>query len=140
MEFETHGVNHITLFVRDLEVSLKFYTDILRMKVVRYDPGDYAYLESGMTWFAIAQKPIDGHVPQRLGVSHMALTVREEDFETALEHLRRNDVKIVREPIIRGMGKTVNFLDPDGVEWEFHTSNLAERMTVIEEMERNKRV
>ena len=56
--FETHGLNHMTLFVRDLEASLKFYTDILRMKVVRHDPGDYAYLESGTTWFAIAQKPL----------------------------------------------------------------------------------
>ena len=136
--FETHGLNHITLFVRDLEVSLQFYTDILQMKVVRYDPGDYAYLESGSTWFAIAQKPLDDVRPQQLGVAHLALTVRDEDFEQALELLRRQDVPIVREPVVRGVGKTVNFLDPDGVEWEFHTSNLAERMTVIEEMERNR--
>lgn len=36
-------------------------------------------------------------------------------------------------------GKTVNFLDPDGVQWEFHTSNLAERLTVIEDMEQAKK-
>ncbi|WP_018133558.1 VOC family protein [Effusibacillus pohliae] len=133
--FQTHGVNHITIFVRDLDRSLEFYTKILRMKVVRQG-GDYAYLESGTTWFCIAQKPSGRQVCDRIGVNHLALTVSAEEFEEAVAHLRENQIPIVRGPVIRGIGKTINFLDPDGLQWEFHTSNLAERMTVIEQMER----
>ncbi|MFC4766245.1 VOC family protein [Effusibacillus consociatus] len=135
--FQTHGLNHITIFVKDLERSLRFYTKILRMAVVRKGP-DYAYLESGATWFCSSQKPSDQEVSGQMGVNHIALTVTPEDFEKAVQHLRDNDVPIVREPVLRGVGLTVNFLDPDGLEWEFHTSNLLERMTVIEEMERAK--
>lgn len=135
--FQTHGLNHITLFVQDLETSLRFYTQTLRMSVVRKGD-DYAYLESGSTWFCISQKTSQEQVSDRIGVNHIALSVTPEDFEKALQHLRDHNVPIVREPVTRGLGLTVNFLDPDGVQWEFHTSNLAERMTVIEEMERNK--
>lgn len=134
--FETHGLNHITLFVKDLQRSLQFYTDILRMRVVHTGDG-YAYLESGATWFCLSEQPLPDDVPKPNGVHHIALTVTHGDFEAAVEHLRRHDVQIVREPVLRGIGKAVNFLDPDGVQWEFHCSNLAERMTVIEEMERD---
>jgi metallothiol transferase len=136
--FSTHGLNHITIYVQDLARSLRFYTEILRMRLVRQGP-DYAYLESGSTWFAISHQPSLAKVQAQKGVNHLALTVRPEDFDAAVEHLRRHEVPIVREPILRGVGRTVNFLDPDGLQWEFHSSNLAERLTVIAEMEQAKR-
>jgi catechol 2,3-dioxygenase-like lactoylglutathione lyase family enzyme len=137
--FRTNGLNHITLYVENLERSLEFYTEILRMKIVRLGSG-YAYLESGPTWFCISEQPQAAAKTETevRGVHHIALSVSEEDFAAAVEHLRRYNVPIVRGPILRGIGRTVNFLDPDGVQWEFHTSNLTERMTVIEEMERVK--
>lgn len=135
--FSVNGLNHITLFVEDLERSLQFYTEVLLMQLIRKGD-DYAYLESGTTWICISQQAKDPLRPEQLGVHHMALSIDPADFDEALEHLRKYHVKIVREPITRGIGKAVNFLDPDGVQWEFHTSNLAERMTVIEDMERQK--
>ncbi|PWK13500.1 VOC family protein [Tumebacillus permanentifrigoris] len=135
--FTTHGLNHITLHVQDLERSLHFYTEILRMRLVQQGP-DYAYLESGNTWFAISHQPSCAAVQAQKGVHHLALTVQREDFEAAVEHLRAHNVPIVREPILRGIGQAVNFLDPDGLQWEFHCSNLAERMTVLNEMEQKK--
>lgn len=135
--FSVNGLNHITIFVQDLERSLQFYTEVLRMQLIRKGD-DYAYLESGRTWFCISQQIKDPFQPDQLGVHHMALSVDAADFDEALAHLQSHNVTIVREPITRGIGKAVNFLDPDGLQWEFHTSNLAERMTVIEEMEANK--
>lgn len=135
--FETYGLNHITIFVSQLERSLDFYQTILRMKLV-HQGIDYAYLESGSTWFCLSQKPLDHQPNPSLGPDHVALTVKEDDFEAAVAHLREHNVPIVRGPIIRGIGKTVNFLDPDGLQWEFHTSNLAERMTIIEQMDQAK--
>jgi catechol 2,3-dioxygenase-like lactoylglutathione lyase family enzyme len=136
--FETRGLNHITIFVRDLKQSIEFYTEILRMKMVHHGD-DYAYLESGTTWFCISQKPLENEKSEQLGVHHISLTVSPEEFDQAVAHLRENHVPIVRGPITRGKGKTVNFLDPDGLQWEFHTSNLSERMTIIDEMEQKKR-
>lgn len=135
--FQTHGLNHITLYVQDLPRSVHFYTEILRMRLVHQGP-DYAYLESGSTWFALAHRPSDAVVTGEKGINHIALTVRSEDFAEAVAHLRQHNVPILREPILRGRGRAVNFLDPDGVQWEFHESNLAERMTVIHEMEHAK--
>jgi catechol 2,3-dioxygenase-like lactoylglutathione lyase family enzyme len=136
--FETKGINHITIFVSDYKRSLEFYREVLRMRVV-HDGGHYAYLESGSTWICISGDPIGQERPPQLKQLHLALTVDEADFDKAVQHLRDNGVTIIRGPITRGVGKTVNFLDPDGIEWEFHTSNLAERMNVIAEMEREKR-
>ncbi|MBL0385878.1 VOC family protein [Tumebacillus sp. ITR2] len=135
--FTTKGLNHITLHIEDLERSLVFYQEILRMTLVQKGP-DYAYLESGTTWFCLSHKPSTARVEGEKGVHHIALTVAPDEFEEAVEHLRSHGVPIVREPVLRGVGRAVNFLDPDGVQWEFHCSNLAERMTVIQEMEREK--
>lgn len=135
--FKTSGLNHITIFVKDLQESLRFYTEILRMDVVHLGEG-YAYLESGQTWFCISQQASEQTLISSHGVNHIALTIDEDQFDNAVEHLRRNHVPIVREPVLRGVGKAVNFLDPDGLQWEFHASNLQERMTVIQEMEKNR--
>lgn len=134
--FEIGGLNHITIFVADMATSLEFYQQILGMKVI-HQGSEYAYLEAGKTWFCISQQKLQPKQANQLGIHHMALTINEEDFDHVVAHLRANGVTIIREPLIRGVGKSVNFLDPDGVEWEFHTSNLAERMNVIEQMERN---
>ncbi|ARU60099.1 hypothetical protein CBW65_02775 [Tumebacillus avium] len=134
--FKTKGLNHLTLFVEDYARSLAFYTGILRMNVV-HDGGHYAYLESGSTWICLSGAEIGQPRPPRLEQLHLALTVDDADFEAAVQHLRDHHVEIVRGPITRGVGKSVNFLDPDGIEWEFHTSNLAKRMQVIAEMERS---
>ncbi|TCP58170.1 metallothiol transferase [Tumebacillus sp. BK434] len=135
--FETKGLNHITIFVENFDRTLYFYKEILRMRVV-HQGGHYAYLESGATWICLSGEEIGQARPSRLEQLHLALTVDDADFEQAVQHLRDHNVPIVRGPVARGVGKTVNFLDPDGVEWEFHTSNLAERMRVIAEMERSK--
>ncbi len=135
--FETNGLNHITIFVSDFERSLRFYTEILRMRVV-HTGERYAYLESGSTWFCISGEPIGQSRPRQLEQLHLALTVAEDDFECAVQHLRDHQVRIVREPLARGVGRSVNFLDPDGIEWEFHTSNLPARMSVIQQMEQKQ--
>jgi len=67
---------------------------------------------------------------QRLGMDHIAFYISEEHFYDAVELLKKHQVPIVRGPIQRGVGMSVNFLDPDGTELELHTSTLEERMKV----------
>ncbi len=48
----------------------------------------------------------------------------------AVHVLQENEVRIVRGPVQRGQGWSINFLDPDGTQLELHTSTLEERMKV----------
>jgi catechol 2,3-dioxygenase-like lactoylglutathione lyase family enzyme len=124
------GFNHVTIRVKDLRRSLAFYRDVLGMTVVHLGRTD-AYLDGGGAWVCLVEKAqSDFPSDTAPGVDHVAFSIAESDFDDAVEQLKRHGVTIVRGPILRGQGWTVNFLDPDGTQLELHTSNLAERMEV----------
>lgn len=77
----------------------------------------------------LQERPEMSPQSQQIGVHHVALYIHPEDFHKTVEVLRRANVTIVRDPVERG-GWTVNFLDPDGTQLEFHTGTLPERMKV----------
>lgn len=129
------GFNHLTLRIRDLERSIVFYTGVLGLKLVHRGRTD-AYLEWGTAWICLLQtdrvpaaQTADGTEP-KAGFDHIAFTINEAEFERAADELKEAGVTIVRGPVKRGQGWSVNFLDPDGIELELHTSSLAERMRV----------
>ncbi|WP_139492907.1 VOC family protein [Brevibacillus dissolubilis] len=124
------GFNHITIRVSDLERSLSFYEGVLQMELVHRGRTD-AYLDWGGAWVCLIEKQdlvqMDEHI---LGVDHVAFSVEDDDFDEAVAILMKHEVPVVRGPIERGLGKTINFLDPDGTQLELYTSNLQRRMTV----------
>lgn len=123
------GFSHVTIAVSNLEKSLAFYVDTLGMQLVHRGDSD-VYLEWGTAWVCLLERPgREVHV-QRLGVDHVAFYVPPQHFGSAVQFLKDHSVKIVRGPVQRGKGWSVNFLDPDGTELELHTSSLRERMTV----------
>ncbi|WP_166242647.1 VOC family protein [Paenibacillus turpanensis] len=127
---KVQGFNHITLTVSSLERSLSFYVDILGMQLVHRGAKD-VYLEWGSAWVCLLERPDLGRAAeQQLGVDHAAFTIAEEHFDEAVQVLQDKGVTIVRGPINRGTGMAVNFLDPDGIQLELHTSTLADRMKV----------
>jgi RimJ/RimL family protein N-acetyltransferase/catechol 2,3-dioxygenase-like lactoylglutathione lyase family enzyme len=123
------GFSHVTIDVSDLEKSLDFYVRTLGMTLVHHGRRD-AYMEWGTAWICLQER--QEMLPQRpqLGVDHVAFYVEPEGFHEAVEALRRSNVPIVRGPVERGGGWTVNFLDPDGTQLELHTGTLYERMKV----------
>jgi ribosomal protein S18 acetylase RimI-like enzyme/catechol 2,3-dioxygenase-like lactoylglutathione lyase family enzyme len=121
------GFSHVTMDVGNLEKSLEFYIRLLGMKLVHRGRAD-AYLEWGTAWICLQERPEMSPQKPQLGVDHVAFTIPSEEFHTALEVLRVAKVPILRGPVERGGGWTVNFLDPDGTQLEFHTGTLAERM------------
>ncbi|WP_064092201.1 VOC family protein [Rossellomorea aquimaris] len=123
------GFNHLTINCRSLEESLNFYRDILGADLVHKGNKD-AYVEWGSIWICLLEKEQMPSTLKGLGVDHIAFTISEEDFHMAVETLKSKRVKIVRGPVKRGRGWTINFLAPDGVQFELHTSNLKERMEI----------
>lgn len=126
---KVQGFSHVTINVKDLARSLRFYVDVLGMELVHRGRKD-AYLEWGTAWICLQERPDMAEQRPQIGVDHVAFFIDEQDFAEAVEQLKANNVTIVREPIRRGRGLSVNFLDPDGTQLELHTSTLAERMKV----------
>jgi RimJ/RimL family protein N-acetyltransferase/catechol 2,3-dioxygenase-like lactoylglutathione lyase family enzyme len=125
----TKGFSHVTVDVSDLEKSLDFYVRTLGMKLIHKGRRD-AYLEWGSAWVCLQERPELSPPTPHLGVDHVAFYIAPDDFHAVVEVLRQANVPIVRGPIQRGGGWTVNFLDPDGTQLEFHTGTLTERMKV----------
>ncbi|RUT28042.1 glutathione transferase [Paenibacillus zeisoli] len=124
------GFSHITLNVSNLERSLDFYCNSLKMKL-RHKGKTDAYLEWGTAWICLIQGNNLGSLEQgNAGLDHVAFYISEEDFQEAVEQIKKLNITIVRGPVQRGRGWSINFLDPDGIELELHTSNLDERMKV----------
>ncbi|AIQ59318.1 VOC family protein [Paenibacillus borealis] len=124
------GFSHITLNVRDLQTSLDFYHGILGM-TIRHRGRTDAYLEWGSAWVCLIERAgTEEHAEGFAGMDHVAFYIAENDFKEAVDILHHNNVTIVRGPIQRGTGWSINFLDPDGIQLELHTSTLDERMEI----------
>lgn len=124
------GFNHLTINVKNLDRSLDFYTEVLGMRI-RHRGNKDAYLEWGAAWICLIEREnYCEDLKDKLGVDHVAFYIEDEHFQDAVKLLHEHKVHIVRGPIQRGMGWSINFLDPDGTQLELHTSNLEERMKV----------
>ena len=122
------GFNHVTIRVKNLKRSLAFYQDRLGMKLVHLGRTD-AYLSWGEAWVCLIEiENAQEHSKSRVGIDHIAFTIDEKDFPDAVERLKKGNVPIVREPVERGGGYSVQFLDPDSTVLELFTGNLEKRM------------
>jgi metallothiol transferase len=125
---EVRGFSHVTIRVRDLGTSLRFYVDLLGMRL-RHRGNRDVYLEWGKAWICLLERPeLEAAEKRSFGVDHVAFYMEEMDFHQAVNRLREHGVRIVRGPVVRGGGWTVNFLDPDGTELELHTGTLEKRL------------
>ncbi|MFI8686659.1 VOC family protein [Rossellomorea sp. NPDC077527] len=122
------GFNHLTINTRSLEDSLPFYIEILQASLIHKGRKD-VYLEWGPVWICLQEKE-DLATSAGYGIHHVAFSIDEEGFHEAVHLLKEKGVQIVRGPLKRGRGWSINFLTPDNVQFELHTSNLQERMEV----------
>jgi len=122
------GFNHVTIRVKSLQKSLAFYQDLLGMTLVHLGRTD-AYLSWGEAWVCLIEiQHAKEHDNNRVGIDHIAFSIDEQDFPETVNRLKRENVPMVREPVLRGGGYSVQFLDPDGIVIELFTGNLEKRM------------
>lgn len=122
------GVNHVTLAVKNVEQSLRFYSGVLGLKpVARWRMG--AYLIAGQDWIALTldAQTRTASLPE---YTHLAFTVSEDDFLVTVERLRVAMAEIWQEN--RSPGQSFYFLDPNGHKLEIHTSTLEARMLALQ--------
>jgi len=119
-------LNHLTLAVADVQISVDFYQGLLGMKLGKqWDSG--AYLECGLLWLCLSQDDARELVDSRNGdYTHYAFSIDEDDFEEFASQLESASVTFWKENESEGL--SVYFLDPDGHKLEAHVGNLESRL------------
>ena len=124
------GLNHITIAVNDLELSFKFYVDVLQMTPkARWSTG--AYLTLGDTWFCLSK---DQALPSQ-DYSHIALSIDAENFSEFSQMLK--DLGVVEWKKNRSEGDSIYLLDPSGNKLEVHCGNLESRLNHLKAEDRD---
>lgn len=122
------GVNHFLFSVSDLEESIHFYQNVFNAKLL-VKGRNTAYFDVNGTWFALN---VEKDIPRNeihQSYTHLAFTIREEDYDQIYEKLKQWEVNILpsRPRDIRDK-KSIYFTDPDGHKFEFHTGTLQDRL------------
>ena len=115
-------LGHVGIFVRDIEKSKKFYTEILGFKVSDMNEQGIVFLRCNTdhhdTVLVPLPKESQGSAQtERREIQQISYEVdRVEDLREALKFLKEKGVTIVSGLRQRGPGndKTIDFLDPDG--------------------------
>ncbi len=117
------GLNHLSIAVRNLPVSFKFYKDILGFKpLCRWSKG--TYLLAGDLWFCLFE---DLKASPGQGYTHFAFNVSRETFPKFIDRLKKAKVHLWKENISEG--DSVYFLDPDGYQLEIHVGDWKSRLS-----------
>lgn len=120
------GLNHITIAVSDLDISLNFYIKLLDFQPhVRWDSG--AYLSLGDLWLCLS---CDTVTPSQ-DYSHISLDCAAENFNAVTARLRSAKVKEWKQNT--SAGDSLYFLDPDGHKLEIHCGNLQSRLEALKQ-------
>lgn len=114
------GIDHAALSVRDLERSLRFYTEVLGLKISEREyqkPGVEYFLDCGESLIGLIQGRPEGnkHLLEDAGIggNHVSFRVPTREFDAAVEELKRLGVTVTFQKK-RERSWSVYFLDPDG--------------------------
>jgi len=119
MTFRADRIDHVEVFVRDIDAAARWYADVLGLaEVVRWNP-EPVMIGAGGTKLALFQAAPDaaavagGESPSSLRWHRVAWHTDREGFEAAQRHLRDRGVAF-RGPIDHGIAQSIYFQDPDG--------------------------
>jgi glyoxylase I family protein len=121
------GVSHVNLSVRDLDVSLRFYRDVLGLPVLMGEfeavafAGREALVLAGRTAIGLQEhRSNTGSTfdPTRTGLDHLAFHVSSPD-DLRTWSLRLDEAGVTHSAIREvAFGSMIEFADPDGMQLE----------------------
>ena len=116
-------IDHVMLYVRELERSVAFYTTYLNLRVTEVVQGKVAFLTSGGPHHEVALYARGAEasaMPEgSVGLCHLAFSVSDKrSFAEAYQKLVDANVKV--NPVDHQIGWGVYFSDPDGNRLEIY--------------------
>jgi catechol 2,3-dioxygenase len=114
----TH-LGHVNIYVRNVERSHQWYTEVLGLHTYHYRPGFAAFLSADLDHsheVALMQVGDDAPLQQKgqVGLNHMAWMMDSlDDLKAAYWRLKEQGVKIER-IVDHGLSLGIYFRDPDG--------------------------
>jgi predicted enzyme related to lactoylglutathione lyase len=107
------GPDFITLQVRDLEASRRFYADVIGLTPSPEIRPNAVAFSTQPTGFAIRKSQVSLDVVSQLGHG-IIIWFRTDDATALHKHLKERGVPIVQDLADSPFGKTFTFRDPDG--------------------------
>jgi catechol 2,3-dioxygenase-like lactoylglutathione lyase family enzyme len=119
------GLSHVTFAVSDLERSLRFYADLLGLRLlVRWDGG--AYLTAGDFWVGLIVDKAAPEATNNSSYTHIAFAVPPDQFSLLHKKLLAKGEEEWQPNST--FGESFYFLDPDGHKLEIHARTLPDRL------------
>ncbi|WP_158845602.1 VOC family protein [Saccharothrix deserti] len=115
------GPNFLTLQVRDVERSLRFYTELMGFEPTESSKNpNAAVLDTKPIKLALRKSVIDLDAVSQLGHG-VVIWIHAEDPDKLAAHLAEHDVTITKPPCDGFCGREFQFKDPDGYELTIYT-------------------
>ena len=120
--FQTEGIDHVALAVRDVRSSARWYEQVLGLRRLHEDAwGDFpAVVGNGTT--AVALFPVEGGSPGprpdrgTIAMRHLAFRVDRANLTAAKATLSEQGIPFTEQH--HGIAESIYFFDPDGHELE----------------------
>jgi len=113
---KTSGLRHLALKVKNLEACVRFYTELVGMKIEWQPDDDNVYLTSGNDNLALHRAPKDFKTDQYQRLDHLGFIINTaEDVDRWHEFFSQNNVEIKSKPHDHRDGaRSFYCADPDG--------------------------
>lgn len=116
--FTVKMIDHVVLYVQDMERARQFYEQVLGCTLVRHNTKlNLMHLSAGASMIDLLPAPENDDGRGGSNVDHVALQIDPFEEDTLIAHLRLNGVEPTA-PRNRfgagGIGPSLTFQDPDG--------------------------
>ena len=115
------GIGHFSIPVSDLEVSVKFYSEVVGCRLIRGDQRQ-AFMDAGGTCILLCRETPPVVKPDTTDLVHQSFIISSAQYKTIGAHLAHHGVEIMYEEDREGgtvNGPRTYFRDPDGNRLEY---------------------